>query len=70
MKVDNAMLVNVVTREEDAFAVMRRLVTDNHEERRGQLRLARRALRLSRSLVRTGIVTRLPRSTSTGAGSC
>ena len=47
MKVDNAMLVNVVTREEDAFAVMRRLVTDNHEERRGQLRLARRALRLS-----------------------
>ena len=60
MKVDNAMLVNVVTREEDAFAVMRRLVTDNHEERRGQLRLARRALRLTRSLVRTGIVTRLP----------
>ena len=61
MKVDNAMLVNVVSREEDAFAVLRRLLTDNHEERRGQLRLARRALRLSRSLVRTGIVTRLPR---------
>ena len=60
MKVDNAMLVNVVAREEDAFAVMRRLLTDNHEERRGQLRLARRALRLSRSLLRTGIVTRLP----------
>ena len=59
MKVDNAMLVNVVSREEDAFAVMRRLVTDNHEDRRGQLRLARRALRLTRSLVRTGIVTRL-----------
>ena len=39
---------------------MHRLVTDNHEDRRGQLRLARRALRLSRSLVRTGIVTRLP----------
>ena len=60
MKVDNAMLVNVISREEDAFAVMHRLVTDNHEDRRGQLRLARRALRLSRSLVRTGIVTRLP----------
>ncbi|MCP3423863.1 DEAD/DEAH box helicase [Nocardioides pinisoli] len=59
MKVDNAMLINVVSREEDAVAVVRRLVTDNHEERRGQLRLARRALRLSRSLVRTGIVTRL-----------
>jgi superfamily II RNA helicase len=60
MKVDNAMLVNVVAREEDAFPVMRRLLTENHEERRGQLRLARRALRLTRSLVRTGIVTRLP----------
>lgn len=59
MKVDNSMLINVLTREEDAFAVMRRLLTDNHEERRGQLRLARRALRLGRSLVRTGIVTRL-----------
>lgn len=59
MKVDNSMLINVLTREEDAFAVVRRLVTDNHEERRGQLRLARRALRLGRSLVRTGIVTRL-----------
>lgn len=59
MKVDNSMLINVLTREEDAFAVMRRLLTDNHEERRGQLRLVRRALRLSRSLVRTGIVTRL-----------
>jgi superfamily II RNA helicase len=59
MKVDNAMLINVVAREEDAVAVMRRLLTDNHEDRRGQLRLARRALRLARSLVRTGIVTRL-----------
>ena len=59
MKVDNAMLVNVVAREEDAFAVMRRLLMDGHEEDRARLRLARRALRLSRSLVRTGIVTRL-----------
>ncbi len=59
MKVDNAMLVNVVSREEDAFAVMRRLLTDNHEEPRQRLRLARRGLRLARSLVRTGILTRL-----------
>ena len=59
MRVDNAMLINVLSREEDAFAVMRRLLTDNHEERRQQLRLARRALRLTRSLVHTGVVTRL-----------
>ena len=59
MKVDNAMLVNVVARETDAFPVMRRLMLDNHEERRNQLRLARRALRLARSLVRSGVLTRL-----------
>ena len=59
MKVDNAMILNVVARNEDAFPVMRRLMLDNHEERRQQLRLARRALRLSRSLVRSGILTRL-----------
>ena len=46
MKVDNAMLVNVLAREEDAFPVLRRLLMDNHESRRQQLRLARRALRL------------------------
>ncbi len=59
MKVDNSMLINVVSREEDAFAVMRGLLTDNHEDRRTQLRLVRRALRLARSLVRSGILTRL-----------
>ncbi|HXH77748.1 DEAD/DEAH box helicase [Nocardioides sp.] len=59
MRVDNAMLINVATREEDAFAVMRRLLTDNHEDRRQQLRLARRALRLGRSLLRTDVLTRL-----------
>ena len=41
MKVDNAMLVNVLSREEDAFPVLRRLPMDNHEDRRSQLRLAR-----------------------------
>ncbi len=59
MKVDNSMLVNVLAREEDAFPVVRRLLTDNHETRRQQLRLARRALRLARALVRAGTVTRL-----------
>lgn len=59
MKVDNAMLVNVASREEDAFPVMRRLMTDNHEERRSQLRLAKRALRLARSLVASEVLTRL-----------
>lgn len=59
MKVDNAMVLNVVAREEDAFGVLRRLLTENHEDRRTQLRLARRALRLARSLVASGVLTRL-----------
>ena len=60
MKVDNAMLINVLARDENAFPVMRRLLQDNHEERRGQLRLTRRALRLARSLLTSGVLTRLP----------
>jgi superfamily II RNA helicase len=60
MKVDNAMLINVVAREEDAFPVFRRLLRDNHEDPRQQTRLARRALRLARSLVGSGVLTRLP----------
>ncbi|MET3962676.1 superfamily II RNA helicase [Marmoricola sp. OAE513] len=59
MKVDNAMLINVVTREEDAFPVMRRLLMDNHETLAKQRQLARRALRLTRSLVHSGVLTRL-----------
>jgi hypothetical protein len=59
MKVDNSMLINVLFREEDAFPVLRRLLTDNHEERRQQLKLVRRALRLARSLVTSGTLTRL-----------
>jgi len=59
MRVDNAMLINVLTREEDAFAVLRGLLTDNHEPRKQQLKLSRRALRLARSLVQSETVTRL-----------
>jgi hypothetical protein len=59
MKVDNAMLINVVAREEDAFPVMRRLLMNNHESPANQRRLARRALRLTRSLVHSEVLTRL-----------
>jgi hypothetical protein len=37
---------------------MRRLLMDNHEDRRTQLRLARRALRLARGLVHNGVLER------------
>ena len=59
MRVDNSMLVNVLAREEDAFAALRSLLTDNHEDERSRLRLARRALRLAGSLLHSGVITRL-----------
>ncbi|MET0525584.1 MAG: DUF3516 domain-containing protein [Nocardioides sp.] len=59
MRVDNSTLINVLSREEDAFPVLRRLLQDNHEDRRSQLRLSRRALRLARSLVHSGVLSRL-----------
>ncbi|WP_372727896.1 DEAD/DEAH box helicase [Nocardioides sp.] len=59
MKVDNAMLINVLAREEDAFAVMKRLLRDNHEDTRSQTKLVRRALRLARSLLNSQVLTRL-----------
>ncbi len=66
MKVDNALIINVLAREEDAFPVLRRLLTDNHEPRRQQLRLARRAVRLVRSLVHSGVVVRLDQPDACG----
>ncbi len=59
MRVDNSMLINVLTRDEDAFAVLRHLLQDNHEQRKQQLRLSRRALRLARSLLQSQTITRL-----------
>ena len=59
MKIDNAMLLNLVAREEDAFAATRRLIRESHEDERGQARLARRALRLGRSLLHSGVLARL-----------
>ncbi len=59
MKVDNSMLLNVAARPEDTTEAMRRLLMENHEDRRAQLRLTRRALRLTRSLLGSGVLTRL-----------
>jgi superfamily II RNA helicase len=57
--VSHAMLLNVIGRPDDAFAAMRHLLTDNHEEpaaRRGHIR---RALAIYRALVAGGVVERL-----------
>ena len=55
----DAMLLNVIDRPGDPFAAMRRLLTDNHEPRKRQLRHIREAVGIARSLLQAGVVERL-----------
>src|SRR5918994_2684401 len=57
--VSHAMLLNVIGRPGDAFAGMRHLLTDNHEQRRAQLRHIRRAIAIYRALLAGGVVEQL-----------
>jgi superfamily II RNA helicase len=57
--VSHSMLLNVIGRPGDAFTAMRRLITDNHDDRRTQLRHARRAIAMYRALLAGGVVERL-----------
>jgi superfamily II RNA helicase len=56
MRVSHAMLLNVIARPGNPAEAMRRLLRDNHEERRGQLRLMRFAAAQHRSLLAAGVV--------------
>lgn len=58
-RVTHAMLLAVIARPGDAFGAMRRLLEDNHEDRRSQLRHIRRAIAIYRSLLDGGIVEQL-----------
>jgi hypothetical protein len=73
-QVSHAMLLNVIARfgrghahgappagqsPGDAFAAMRHLLTDNHEDRAAQRRLIRRAIAIYRALLAGGVVERL-----------
>jgi len=60
MRVSTAMILDVVDRPGDPFEAMRRLLTDNHEPRKRQLRLIREAVGIARSLLQAGVVERLP----------
>ena len=56
MRITHAMLLNVLQREDDAFAALRHLLRDNHEDGRSQVRLVRRAVAQYRSLLTAGVV--------------
>jgi len=60
MRVDHAMILNVVQRPGDPVRSLSHLLRDNHENARGQARLARRAITLGRSLLETGVLQRTP----------
>lgn len=59
MRVSTAMILDVVDRPGDPFAAMRRLLTDNHEPRKRQLKHIREAVGIARSLLQAGVVERL-----------
>ncbi len=59
MRVSHAMVLNVMARQEDPFAAMRRLLRDNHEDPRRQVRHVRQAVQIYRSLLAAGVVERL-----------
>jgi len=69
MRVSTAMILDVVDRPRasaatadgsgDPFEAMRRLLTDNHEPRKRQLRLIREAIGIARSLLQAGVLQRV-----------
>jgi superfamily II RNA helicase len=59
MRVSTAMILDVVDRPGDPFAAMRRLLTENHEPRKRQLRHIRDAVGIARSLLQAGVIVRL-----------
>ncbi|MGW0232197.1 DEAD/DEAH box helicase [Actinopolymorpha singaporensis] len=64
--VSHAMLLNVIGRPGDAFAAMRHLLTDNHEEPAAQRRHIRRAIAIYRALLAGGVVEQLDEPDETG----
>ncbi|MEO6020208.1 MAG: DUF3516 domain-containing protein [Knoellia sp.] len=66
MRIDNSMILALMARPGDPVAALSRLVRDNHESMPGQARLARRAIRLGRSLLDSGVVVRLSEPAADG----
>ena len=60
MRVDHAMILNVVNQPADPVETMRALMEDNHEDERGRRRLSERAQALGNELVDAGVLRWLP----------
>ncbi len=57
--VSHSMVLNVIARPGDPYVAMRKLLTDNHEERPAQLRHIKAAIGIYRSLISADVVQRL-----------
>ena len=56
MRVDHAMILNVVNQPADPIATMRALMEDNHEDERGRRRLSEQAQALGDELLDAGVL--------------
>ncbi|MDO8211103.1 RNA helicase [Conexibacter sp. CPCC 206217] len=60
MRVDHAMILNVVNQPADPVVTMQALMEDNHEDERGRRRLSEQARALGDELVDAGVLEWLP----------
>ncbi|MET0685842.1 MAG: DUF3516 domain-containing protein [Solirubrobacteraceae bacterium] len=60
MRVNHAMIHNVINQPADPVATLRTLMEDNHEDERGRTRLATQAQSLSEELLASGVLEALP----------
>src|SRR5450755_3749101 len=58
-KVTHAMMLNVIDRPGNAYAAMKHLLTDNHEDRGAQRKHIHQAIAIYRALLAGGVVERL-----------
>jgi superfamily II RNA helicase len=66
--VTHAMVLNVIARPGDAYAAMKHLLTDNHEDRAAQRKHIHQAIAIYRALLAGGVVERLDEPDEEGRG--
>src|SRR4051794_12252227 len=60
MRVNHAIILNLINQPADSVETMRALTEDNHEDERGRQRLADQAEALTEELLASGVLERLP----------
>ncbi|WP_026927763.1 DEAD/DEAH box helicase [Granulicoccus phenolivorans] len=66
MQVTASMVLNVCSRDEDPWPVMKSLMQDNHSDVKTQRKLSRRALQITRGLLDSGVLIKLTKPDPNG----